>query len=122
MMTSLLKWVRLFFLSVPLMLSIGCAGVFDYKAPVVVPPGALYQKTIAPLSFKTPFQTSEKIGTARAESLTFPLYPILSLSYGDASVKTAAQNAGITKIHHVDYQRTNILGVFSTLEVFVYGE
>lgn len=109
-------------LGVPLILSTGCAGSFNYQAPVVVPSGAIYQKTIAPLSHKTPFQVSEKVGTAKAEYLYVPIHPVLSVSYGDASVNSAAKNGGIKKIHHVDYQRTNILGIYSTIEVFVYGE
>ncbi len=41
---------------------------------------------------------------------------------GDASIDAAAKSAGITKIHHVDEQSTNILGFFAKYTVYVYGE
>ncbi|MCD6327850.1 TRL-like family protein [bacterium] len=44
------------------------------------------------------------------------------VAMGDASIKAAMENGGITKIHHVDYHATNMLGVYATLTVIVYGE
>ncbi len=41
---------------------------------------------------------------------------------GDASIETAAKNAGITKIYYVDYSYKNVLGVVATYTVTVYGE
>ncbi len=40
---------------------------------------------------------------------------------GDASIQTAAQNGGITEIHHVDYEAQNIFGVVADFTVVVYG-
>ena len=40
---------------------------------------------------------------------------------GDASIESAANNAGITKIHHVDYHSTSVLGLIATYTVIVYG-
>jgi len=56
-----------------------------------------------------------KVGRARAEG-------ILIVSFGDASISTAAQSAGITKIHHVDSQTMNILGAYARYETIVYGD
>lgn len=44
------------------------------------------------------------------------------VSIGDASLEAAMREAGITKVHHVDQRVTNILGLFSTYTIYVYGE
>lgn len=100
----------------------GCAQMGYTEAPVAVPFGGLYQQTKAPLSYKTPFKVSDKVGRAYTSYIGYPANPALSASVGDASIQTAAKSAGITKIHHIDYARTNILNVFTRIEVFVYGE
>jgi len=100
----------------------GCA-LMDYtEAPVAVPFGILYQQTKAPLSYKTPFKVSDKVGRAYTSHIGPPIMPVLFVSIGDASIQAAAKSAGITKIHHIDYARTNILNMFTRIEVFVYGE
>ena len=99
----------------------GCAGIAPSSA-VFVPSGGLYQKTTAPLTYKTPFKVGGKVGRGSISYLYIPLHPILSLSIGDGSIKSAAASAGINQIQHVDYARTNFLGVFTTTEVIVYGD
>ena len=59
---------------------------------------------------------STKVGVAEASSV------LGIVATGDASVEAAAKAAGITKIHHVDAQATNILGLFAKYTIFVYGE
>ncbi|MFP5382796.1 MAG: TRL domain-containing protein [Gammaproteobacteria bacterium] len=44
-----------------------------------------------------------------------------AIATGDASIQTAAQNGGITEIHHVDYEAQNIFGVVADFTVVVYG-
>lgn len=44
------------------------------------------------------------------------------VAIGDASIHTAARNANITKIHYVDWDAQNILGMFGTYRCTVYGE
>ena len=56
-----------------------------------------------------------KVGTAEVTS-------VLGLGSGDASIKAAMENGKITKIHHVDYKSKNVLGVYSTFKIIVYGE
>jgi hypothetical protein len=41
---------------------------------------------------------------------------------GDASISAAAQNGGITRIHHVDHETMNILGIYAKYTTIVYGE
>ena len=56
-----------------------------------------------------------KVGIAEATG-------IIGFGSGDVSIKAAMEDGGITKIHHVDYKSTNVLGVYSKLKVMVYGE
>jgi hypothetical protein len=56
-----------------------------------------------------------KVGEATATG-------IICFATGDASIKTAAANGGITKIQHVDYHTTSVLGLYAKTTVMVYGE
>ncbi|GAB5465020.1 MAG: hypothetical protein Kapaf2KO_04560 [Candidatus Kapaibacteriales bacterium] len=58
-----------------------------------------------------------KVGTASATGF-------LSVFFfnADASIRTAAKNAGITKISTVDIKMGNILGLIVTYETIVTGE
>lgn len=77
--------------------------------------GVFYTDIEAPLGV-TSNEVGKKVGTGKATS-------ILGLvATGDASINSAARSAGITRISHVDYKTTNILGFFATFEVRVYGE
>jgi hypothetical protein len=62
-----------------------------------------------------PAATSPKVGRAEA-------WGILVYATGDASITEAARNGGITRIHHVDHETTNILGLYARYVTVVYGE
>ena len=47
---------------------------------------------------------------------------IIGIATGDSSIKTAAANGGITKISHVDYHVTSVLGVYAKTVTTVYGD
>ena len=57
-----------------------------------------------------------KVGTATCNSY-FGL-----IAVGDASIDKAVKRAKITKIDHVEWQANNVLGMFGTYKVHVYGE
>jgi len=82
--------------------------------------GLLYQDTKAPLaavSYYGPNTSSvSKVGEASMSSI------LGLITTGDASIKRAMEVSGITKIHHIDTQMTNILGIIATYKVIVYGE
>jgi len=64
------------------------------------------------------FDTSSpatKTGTAKAEGILF-------VGFGDASVKAAMDQGKISKVHHVDSEVFNILGIYSRYTTVVYGE
>jgi len=76
--------------------------------------GIIYTDVSGPVGM-TSNGTSTKIGQATSQG-------ILGVATGDSSIKTAAANAGITKIHHVDYHISSVLGVYAKTTVTVYGE
>jgi len=58
-----------------------------------------------------------KVGTSKATGYLGVFF------FGqDASIQTAAKNAGITKISTVDMKQTNVLGIIWTYETIVTGE
>lgn len=56
-----------------------------------------------------------KKGTATATG-------IICFTEGDASLKAAMDNGGIQKVHHVDYEVKNILGIVGSTTTIVWGE
>ncbi len=59
---------------------------------------------------------SSKVGTAEVIG-----YAMLYAA-GDASIQTAAKEAGISVIHHVDYHSESLLGIINTYTIYVYGK
>jgi hypothetical protein len=58
---------------------------------------------------------SSKVGRAEA-------WGILVYATGDASISAAMKNGGITRVHHVDNETTNLLGIYAKYITIVYGE
>lgn len=59
---------------------------------------------------------SSKVGTAEAKGY------LGIVAMGDASIQAAAREAGITRIHHVDYQAKSYVGVYTIYTIVVYGD
>lgn len=90
----------------------GCAA--SAKAPVT---GFLYTDVTAPVATSIDNSVKPlKSGTAFAQSI------LGWIAIGDASVRTAARNGGITKIHYVEQHTQSVLGIVATYTVTVYGE
>lgn len=98
----------IFFITAVLALS-SCAAV---RSPLT---GVLYSDVKSPLAV-TGNEISTKVGKAEATSV------LGIVATGDASIDAAAKSAGITKIHHVDQQAVQALGIFARYTVYVYGE
>ena len=60
--------------------------------------------------------TDVKVGTAEAKGY------VGVVALGDASIQAAAREAGITRIHHVDYQAKSYVGVYTIYTIIVYGD
>lgn len=59
---------------------------------------------------------SSKVGTAEVKGY------VGLVALGDASIQTAAREAGITRIHHVDYQTKSYVSVYTIYTIIVYGD
>jgi hypothetical protein len=57
-----------------------------------------------------------KVGSATASNI------LGWIVMGDAGIQAAMKNGGITKVHHVDYKASSILGIYATYTLYVYGE
>ena len=88
----------------------GCAAMA--VSPVT---GTLYTDVTAPVT-ATSNPGYSKVGTA------FCVSYLGLIATGDASIKAAMENGGISKVHHVDYKSSNILGLYAKYTVIVYGE
>ena len=47
---------------------------------------------------------------------------IICVATGDSSIKAASAAGGITKVSHVDYHVTSVLGLYVKTTVTVYGD
>ncbi len=88
---------------------VSCGGV---KAPIG---GALY------LDVKDGMAVTANAGSSKVGTASVTGY-VGVYAKGDASIQTAAKEAGITRIHHVDYHSTSIVGIINTYTIYVYGE
>jgi len=68
-----------------------------------------------PVSVGDMSRGSTKVGSAKVQN-------IIIIAFGDASISTICKDNGITKIHHVDGQLLNVLGIYSEWQTVVYGE
>lgn len=93
----------------PLVL-LGCAAFA--VSPVS---GFLYSDVKAPLS-ATAYPSAPKQGTSSCTSI------LGIIATGDCSISAAMKQGGVTRIHHVDYHTSGVLGIVATYRVIVYGE
>ena len=89
----------------------GCVGP---NGPLVGTAGGIYTDVSGPVSV-TSNTGASKSGSAISKG-------VIGFAWGDSSIKAAAANGGITKIQHVDYHVTSVLGVYTETTVTVYGE
>jgi len=82
--------------------------------------GSLYQDTRAPMSAVSYWGPSTNSVAKKGEASYMSILGLVST--GDASLKEAMESGGITKVHHIDQQVTNILGIIATYKIIVYGE
>ena len=94
---------KLFAFAFAAMMLAGCV-----KSPLV---GGIYTDVKDGLAV-TGNAGSSKVGTAEAKGYAL----------GDASIQAAAREAGITRIHHVDYQAKSYVGVYTIYTIIVYGD
>lgn len=86
----------------------GCASSY--------PTGMLYTQLKLPVLATGAPSGALKVGTAECTSI------LALVATGDASINTAMKNGNITKVHHVDWDVENILGIIGKYKCTVYGE
>ncbi|MFO8007570.1 MAG: TRL domain-containing protein [Candidatus Brocadiia bacterium] len=83
-----------------------------------IPKGAVMapiMMTKSPVAVGDPSVSAAKTGEAYVEG-------IILLAKGDSSIEAAMKDGGISRIHHVDSEETNILGIYCKSITRVYGE
>ena len=98
---------KLFAFAFAAMMLAGCV-----KSPLV---GGIYTDVKDGLAV-TGNAGSSEVGTAEAKGY------VGVVALGDASIQAAAREAGITRIHHVDYQAKSDVGVYTIYTIIVYGD
>ncbi|MCL5270161.1 MAG: TRL-like family protein [bacterium] len=99
------------------LLSAAALGGCVSTSPVVPYYGAIgFNQTTAPVDITFDrTQIGDRVGKAACSN-------ILGLvSWGDASVMTAARNGGIDRIDQVDCRMLNVIGIYSSYETIVTG-
>lgn len=86
-------------------------------APVVPPIGGVFTDIKAPLDVDFNQNAApSKSGKAMMTSI------LGAVSWGDCSIKAAAENGGLTTLDSADYQYFNVLGVYQTFTTVVHGK
>jgi hypothetical protein len=91
--------------------AIALSGCVMAHAPVMAP---------ITLNERGPVGGGSAVGSAKTGRATAT--GILFFAHGDASVSAAMANGGITRVHHVDHETTNIMGFYAKYTTIVYGE
>ena len=82
------------------------------------PIGNLYTDVTIPVT-----STSSKIDVENMKIGTAECNSYLGLvATGDASIEKAVKRAKITDIYHVEWKANNLLGLYGTYKVVVYGK
>jgi len=108
---GIMKRVLVCSLAIGMVAITGCVGPMG---PVGGVGGMVYTDVSGPVC-ATGNPGGTKMGQATSEG-------IICVATGDSSIKTAAANGGITKISHVDYHTTSVLGLYTKTIVTVYGD
>lgn len=103
----LLPVIAVFFFS-------SCAIVPTPMGPVGLFADVTYNAAAA--SVKMDANSFSKVGTSDASNI------LGIIQTGDISINAAMKSGGLQRVHHVDYKVTNVLGLFSTKTIIVYGE
>jgi hypothetical protein len=104
-------------LAIPAALLTGC--VTAPVAPVVPPLAGIYTNIEAPLDLDS--AGGKAIGPKRGEASTIAVLGLVAV--GDAGVKAAAQQGGITRVNHLDYHfQSYVFGAFAKYTTVAYGE
>lgn len=88
--------------------------VFLSGCATTMPVGSIYTGVKLPVTATT--LTGAKEGSSSCVNI------LSMIATGDCSIDAAKKDGGITKVSAVDWEVSNILGVFGRYKVHVYGE
>jgi len=80
------------------------------------PQGVIFTELSLPVDAAGPAKTFAKTGEANCTCV------LALVATGDCSIDAAMKDGGITKVHHVDWEARNILGIIGEYKLIVYGE
>ncbi len=92
---------------------------------MVPPGGAIFAQVKAPLT--TSFggnptgAATAKASSSQTRFLNIPIAGQWSFSWDDAAIAKIATDAGMSSVAYADYEVFNVLGVWQTFTVHVYG-
>lgn len=88
-----------------------------YRAPVVAPLAAGFNNTAVPMNLRF---RSTPLGSKQGKASAVQVLGLVS--FGDATIGTAARNGNINTVYHADSELTNILGLYVKHTTIVYGD
>lgn len=89
-----------------------CCGCFSYaEGPLLTPIGGSIRWAG---EIGDPSAGMSKRGSASCIG-------VLGISFGNASLKEAMEDGGITKVHHYDVDNVNVLGIYASHTTIAYG-
>ena len=91
----------------------GCA----FQAPVIPPTGLIFTSTSAPIDID---MQATPMSSRYGESGSIAVLGLFA--FGDASVTTAARNGNLQTVEYAEYDYLNILFVFQSFKMRVYGQ
>lgn len=103
-----MKKIKIFTLAVLLAFLTGCAST--------LPVGMIMTNIKLPVATTEAGGQPVKVGEASCSSI------LSMVAKGDCSIETAKKNGGITHVHHIDWHVDNLLGIWATYKVVVYGD
>ena len=100
--------IRIMALGAALAVVSGCASA--------LPQGVIYTGLKLPVAVTGADTAPMKTGKSSCTSV------LILFATGDCSIEKAAKNGGITKVHHVDWDAKNFLGIYGSYTLTVYGD
>ncbi len=103
----------------------GCASLTPYSAPVKPPLALLFIDCKAPLTVEfngTPVGPAlKKVSKKQTTFFRDILFTGGTLAWDDAAIAQIAREGGIEQVAYADYEMMNLLGIYGTFTINVYG-
>jgi len=103
----------------------GCAGLTAYSAPVKPPQGMLFVDVKAPLTAEfnaTPVGANlKKVSKTQTGFFRDFIFTGGGFAWDDVAIAEIARRGGIQEVAYADYELMNILSIYGTFTINVYG-